>query len=312
MSMHTRAFGEMHFLIYGQDPLVPMKLEQTFAQARPADEIRFDSFENYDQAYDFAKENKNVGLVFMLENCGEMEINSVFKQLSKQSDNQDTCFGVLIHNGQESFKGLRAMKDNDHLIAYYDVNDLLDLDKAPLLLQEIWDKYQESFEKQVIPTALAQTYRSMALLHLDEDNLQFRQRLCGLLSSEMNLSWKEGFLLKWHPILEILEKDESNVLLANTSLTELYQAIKPQPEMLEISKIANSEISIGVKVAAATTLIGKAAQDNQLDKYLTSVLSDVTPRSKALLRIMKRHQQRILEFSVSTSTSNSSRLLKVV
>ncbi len=312
MSMHTRAFGEMNILVYGQDPLVPMKLEQTFAQARPADEIRFDSFEDYDQAYDFAKDNKNIGLVFLLENCGEMDINSVFKQFSKLGDHQDTCFGVLIHNGQESFKGLRAMKDNDQFIAYYDVNDLLDADKAPFLLKEIWEKYQEAFEKHIIPNALAQTYRSMALLHMNEEELSFRQRLCTLLTGEMNVSWKEGFLLKWHPILEILEKDEGKVLSANKTLTDYYQMIRPQGGMQDITTVASAEIGIAQKVATATTLLAQIAQQKQLDTYLTETLATVSPRSKALLRTIKRHQQRIVEFSQTTSSQQAPRLLKVV
>lgn len=310
MSMHTRAFGEMHFLIYGKDALVPMKLEQTFALARPADEIKFDSFEDYDQAYDFAKENKNVGLVFLLENCGEMDLNSVFKQFSKLGDHQDCCFGVLLHNGQESFKGLRAMRDNENFIAYYDVNDLLDQDKAPFLLKEIWEKYQEAFEKQIIPSALAQTYRSMALLHVTEEELNFRSRLCTLLTGEMNVSWKEGFLLKWHPILEVLEKDEGNVLHANKALTDYYQAIKPKSDLKDITEIANAEIGVAQKVAAATTVL--ASQGADLENYLSTTLASVSPRSKALLRTMKRHQARILEFAQTTTQSQAPRLLKVV
>lgn len=310
MSMHTRAFGEMNILIYGQDAMTPMKLEQTFAQARPADEIRFDSFEDYDQAYDFAKENKNVGLVFLLENCGEMDLNSVFKQFSKLGDHQDTCFGVLIHNGDETFKGLRAMKDNDQLIAYYDVNDLLDADKAPFLLKEIWEKYQEAFEKQVIPSALAQTYRSMALMHVNEEELNFRQRLCTLLTGEMNVSWKEGFLLKWHPVLEVLEKDEGKVLSANKTLMSFYSAIKPDSSMVDVTSVANAEIGVAQKVAAATTILGKKGEG--LETYLNETLTNVSPRSKALLRTMKRHQARIVEFAQTTSTQQAPRLLKVV
>ncbi len=312
MSMHTRAFGEMHILIYGQDPLVPMKLEQTFAQARPADEIRFDSFEDYDQAYDFAKENKSVGLVFLLENCGEMDLNSVYKQFSKLGEQQDTCFGVLIHDGQESFKGLRAMKDNDHLIAYYDVNDLLDADKAPFLLKEIWEKYQEAFEKQVIPSALAQTYRSMALLHVNEEELSFRQRLCTLLTGEMNVSWKEGFLLKWHPVLEVLQKDEGNVLHANKTLTDYYAAIKPTAGMKDITAVANGEMGVAQKVATATSILGDVAQAQGLETFLQETLANVSPRSKALLRTMKRHQDRIVEFSQTSTKQQAPRLLKVV
>ena len=312
MSMHSRAFGEMHFLIFGQDPLVPMKLEQSFSQARPSDEIKFDSFESYDQAYDFAKDNKNIGLIFILENCGDLALNSVFNQLSSQTCNQEICFGVLVHNGQESFKGLRAMKDNDQLIAYQNVNDLIDPDRASFFLKEIWDKYQEAFEKKIIPPALAQTYRSMALLHVDEESLNFRQRLCSLLSSEMNLSWQEGFLLKWHPILEILEKDEGKVLTANNTLLSLYETIRPDSRAEDLFEISNSDENIGKKVAAATSILSKAAHQNQLEIFLKSLLSNVSPRSKALLRSMKRNEQKILEFSNSIHFSNTPRLLKVV
>lgn len=312
MSMHTRAFGEMHFLIYGQDPLVPMKLEQAFAQARPADEIRFDSFENYDQAYDFAKENKNVGLVFMLENCGEMSLTSVLTQLSKQTELQNVCFGILLHNGEESFKGLRAMKDNNQFIAYYDVNDLLDPDKTQFLLEEIWSKYQEALEKTVIPVALAQTYRSIALLHQGEEDINFTQRLCTLLSSEMNLTWQEGFALRWFPVLRILENDERSLLQANKQLMSFYEIIKPSIKFNSLLEIANSEIGVAQKVASATTLVSDSARSGQLEQFLSKELKEVSPRSKALLRILKRHQQRILEFSNYSSNQNSSRILKVV
>lgn len=312
MSMHTRAFGEMNFLIYGQEPLVPMKLEQTFAQARPSDEIRFDSFENYDQAYDFAKDNKNVGLIFMLENCGEMDINSVYKQFKAQSEFQQTCFGVLIHNGQETFKGLRAFKENDELIAYYDVNDLLDIDKAPFLLKEIWEKYQEAFEKQVIPTALAQTYRSMAMIHSTEEEIVFQQRLSTLLSGEMNVSWQEGFLLKWHPILKVLCKDENNLIKANQTLNQLYQHIQPTESHSTIEGVANSQQGIAAKIIIATNLLSKISSIEEMTSYLNSSLQNVTPRSKALLRIIKKHHQKIIEFHQSSNQEKRKPLLKVV
>lgn len=308
--MHTRAFGEMHFLIYGQDPLVPMKLEQTFAQARPSDEIQFDSFENYDQAYDFAKDNKNVGLVFMLENCGEMDLNSVFKQFSKQSENQDVCFGVLIHNGQESFKGLRAMKDNDQFIAYYDVNDLLDADKAPFLLKEIWEKYQDAYEKLIIPSVMAETYRNLALLHLSEEDLSFRQRCCNLLTGEMNVTWKEGFALKWFPTLEILAKNESDVLNANKALQEIYDSISSSHSSQNLTEIANSESSIATKITTAVLTLATEASKNNLDAFLNEQLKEVSPRSKAILRTLKKSQARIMEFQ--ESSSSTIRRLKVV
>lgn len=313
MSMHTRAFSEMHFLIYGEDPLLPMKLEQTLANSRPSDEINFDSFESYEQAYDFAKDNKNVGLIFLLENCGDKSINSVFEQLSKMTEKQDTCFAVLLHNGEESFKGLRALKDNEKLIGYYDVNEMLDENKTAFILKDIWQKYQECYEKTLIPSVLAQTYRSLAVLHAKEETINFSSRLTTLISGEMNISWKESFILKWYPTLQIIKEHEGAVLSSNVKLQALFDSIfSGELSDKTLDTIASSEHDVAKKITAAVERITSSFIKSSTESLLSEELKQVTPRSKALTRILKKHELRINELSSQCQSKHNLSLLKVV
>jgi hypothetical protein len=308
--MHTKAFGEMSILIYGQDPMVPMKLEQSFAKVRPSDEVNIDSFEDYNQCYDFAKEKKNIGLVFLLENCGDLTLNSVFDQFVRTQEESLVTFGIIVHNGTETFKGLRALKSHDKFISYYSVEELLDETKAHYIMQEIWQKYQEEYEKILISAPLAQTYRSMALHFTSPEEIHFKDRVCTMLTSQMNVSWLENMVLKWYPVLSTLEKHEPHLLTTNENLYSLYKSMKTDQTHTCIETIANHEMPITHKITNATDLLYTKAHSKELHEYLKTTMEKVSPRSKAMLRILKKSQDQVISFA--TNIENKKSMLKVV
>jgi|GEM_PF-3111736 len=312
MDNHSRSLGGMNILIYGKDPLMPMKLEQALATAKPADEVLIDSFENYDQAYNFCKDNKNVGLVFLFENCGEMDVNSVFTQFQKLNEYQDTCFAVLLHNGMETIKGLRASKDNDSIIGYYNVNDLLDLNKTSFFMQEIWEKYQTTFEKILIPSILASTYKTIAQKHLPTEILNFGERLSVLLSGEMNVTWKESLMLKWSPVLKVLKENDQDLIKGNKQLFGLYQIVESNQNSSDLKQIAESELEIAKKISTTVQCLISSMKENKLEMVLQNAIKEVTPRSKALLRILKRRELNILEMAKASDVTTKVAQLKVV
>jgi len=312
MAIHTRAFGDMRILIYGNDPLVPMKLEQTFAKVSPANELKFDSFENYEQAYDFAKDMKNVGLVFILENCGEVDLSSLLKQFTKLNEDHESCFGVLVHGGEESFKGLRTLRSNPDFLDYVTVEDLLDVDKCSIQLQDIWTKYQDAFESKVIPAPLGNTYQAMAHHHASEESINLAQRLSQLLGNEMNITWKESLILRWAPVIDVLSANESDVLAANKPLAMLYNQLKVQADLRSLSEIASSEIGIAQKVALSASILTQAASSKSLEALLLTTLREVGPRSKPLLRTIKKHQSAIIEISAQVLSGQGLKKSKAV
>ncbi len=107
MGLHDRAWTGLDLIAFGAKPLVPMQIEQAFASASPSNEIRFDSFEHYEDALNFCKTKKSVGFIFLLEDCGKLPFIDVFTQLSKAYESRGwPCYGVLLHNGVETIEGI--------------------------------------------------------------------------------------------------------------------------------------------------------------------------------------------------------------
>jgi len=146
LGLNEKAWAGINIVVYGKTPLLPMQLEQAIAQASPANEVRIDSFEDYDQAYDFCKAQKNIGFIFVLENSGEVLAADVFRQLGVHYESKGwPCFGVLLHEKEKTMMGYLSLQKNKNLIAYHPVQDLLDGDKTFNTISEVWKSFVSKF-----------------------------------------------------------------------------------------------------------------------------------------------------------------------
>src|SRR5688500_10249290 len=142
MGTHKRSWSGMNLVVFGSSPTIPMKIEQVLSQVSPTNEVRVESFENYEEALDYCKKQKSVGLIFILENCGPFLPKDVFEQLARPYRSRGLpAYGVLIHEKGESIFGLRTLRNNEDFLEYLPLNSLIDSKIATETMEKIWQNY---------------------------------------------------------------------------------------------------------------------------------------------------------------------------
>lgn len=296
MGIHEKAWAGLNILVYGKTPMLPMQLEQAIASASPENEIRVDSFEEYDTALDFAKDSQSVGFIFILENCSELPVADVFKQLSKPYESKGwPCFGILLYEKTESIKGLRTMQECDNIIGYHSVESILNRAKTANTLNSIWEKFNASFQEKIIPIPLQQTLLSIAEAQINQVSMHFRDRVTTLLSSNLNISWVETVSMRWNPIINAIKSTkQGNAIDPHVTLVQICLLSDPLPETEDFLGIANAKASLCSKVVTLTNLLDKKRSEGLLHAFLQQLGTISKPGAPALVRHTVNYRDRIL------------------
>lgn len=278
-----------------------MKMEQSIAKANPANEVRIDSFEDFDQAYDFCKAQKNVGLIMVLENSGDALAADAFKQLGTHYESKGwPCFGVLFHESQKSMMGHLSLQKNKNLLNYYSVEDIIDPHKTFGTLSEIWQSFVVAFETSLIPEKLQETLLSLSQQELSADEYGFRNRLAVLLAQNLNISWMEAIALKWEPVVSVLKESGSKALVPNAALVQIAGLAARDETAGDLLEAVRSKSSLCSRISTVTGFLEKARAENKLVDVLDRVATEARPGAPALLRQIALSKDRILAIAYST------------
>lgn len=299
MGRHDRAWTGMSIAIVGSSPTLPMRIEQAFAESSPGNELIVSSFERYEDAYDFVKERRDVGLLVLLDNTGELPPLQVFRELAKPFETRGfRAFSLFVHEGQERFDILRGMRDDRRILDYIPATTMLDPTKAPATIDDLWTKFSAAFEESVIPLPLQESLRSIATRHVDANSLSVYDRTVNVLSAELNLSWMDLFAVRWAPTVESVVQNGSGALDPHPQIVALT-APATVPENLKgrpIEEIARDKSPLPVRLSClARQLSGLAPAE--LSGELNRLAGTVKPGAPALLRHLVRLRDRIAEFS---------------
>ena len=298
MGINEKAWAGINIVIYGKTPLLPMKMEQAIAMASPANEVRIDSFEDYDQAYDFCKSQKSVGLILILENSGEGLAADTFKQLGIHYESKGwPCFGTLFHENGKSMLGHLSLQKNKNLLNYYSVEDILDPRRTFSTITEIWNSFVAAFENSIVPTKLQETLISLTEPVLAGESLHFQNRTSVLLSHDLNISWMESIALKWHPVISALKKTNDKALVPNGVLVQIADLAKTEGNASDIVSVTNSKESLCSRISTVVQLLDQARMQNNLRETLEAITPAARPGSPALLRRIAYSKERILAIS---------------
>lgn len=300
MGLHERAWSGLNLMVYGQAPLVPMQIEQAIVRASPANEIRIDSFEEYGDAYDFTKDKRSVGFLFILEDCGKLPPGDVFQQLSRAYENKGwPAFGVLIHGGKETVSGLRTVKNQPNLLSYLSIADLLQPASTSDSLERIWTQFVTAFEETLIPDALQKTLLSIAHSSLPAESVRFMNRVSTLLSAGLNITWIESVALKWAPVVEELRARAPDAVSPHVSLIQVCEQAKIDPvyASADISSVVTSKMSLCSRVVATVKKLEEHRVNGDLSEVLQKLGTQSRPGAPALLRRIVANRDQI--FSIS-------------
>ena len=292
MGLHERAWSGLNILIYGSTPMLPMQIEQSLASVTPNNEVKFDSFEDYSDAFDFSKDK-----ILILENCGKLPVADVFSQLAKPYESKGwPCFGVLIHDGTETFNGLRTVKKDSRFLNYVSKEVLLDSKSASEFLMNLWNQFSASFEEKIIPQALQETLISLAKEKMTEESIHFLDRVSTLVSSNLNISWIESVALKWAPIVSSVQEKHSNAISPHMTLQQIcgMANFSGPDSILEVIKAKNSLCSRIMKVSL---LLNEMREKNKLADELQSLGTHNKPGAPAILRHVVNARDKILKIA---------------
>jgi hypothetical protein len=307
VGLHDRAWSGLGLMVYGATPLVPMKLEQAIAAATPANEVRVESFEKYEDAFEHSKSAKNVGFIFLQEDCGGVSALDVFTQLSRPYEaNGYPCFGVLIYKSQESFVGYRTLQRCPNLIGYYSLESLLESTALPGLLDDIWSKYIAAFEAHVLPTALQETFIALATEEMPQGSLVFQDRTSLLLSSTLNVSWVENVALRWHPVIKALKVTSPKILAQNATITQIAGLADYTGKADDLADIVTSKASLCARISAVTALLDRSRLDGTLSTRIQDLATRSKPGAPAMLRHIVAAKAKIIQIALDSSSQDAS------
>lgn len=298
MGVHSRAWGGVGHLIFSGEDLTPMKIEQSLAQASPANEIAFDSFEHYGDALEHCKERNDAGFFVIDETHSSLPVKDVFQNLSSAFEKASgfTAYGAIFHRGRESVEGYRLMVDEPRLLEYVSLDDLLDPRSAHDFLNNVWQKYVDRFEQHLVPDPLQKTYSKMAEVNgFGKEDQQFTARLTNLLANDLNLSWLDMQALRWVHMTRALNKGESKVMDANPRLANVCQLAEfPAADLSDPVATIKQDLTLPKRLAATVDLLNQARHGHQLEQTIDTVAKKAKPGQPILLRLLKRKKHQIL------------------
>jgi len=301
MGLHENAWSGIDILVFGATPTLPMRLELALGKVSPANEVRVTSFEKYEDAYDYCKDKSSVGLIFILENCGNSPFSGVFSQLSGHYEARGwPCFGVLLHEGEESFSGLRFVKRESRIIDYISTDSILAPDRCFESLTSIWTRFITSFESHLIPIPLQESILSVASEAGAAESNAFLRRVSMALSANLNISWVESIALAWAPMIRAVNRHTPSVLAPHVTLKEICLLAGPAEQIItDLDRLMEHSGSLCSRIFSMASYLERLRNEGRLENGLLELSSKMKPGAPALLKAVVRQQSAILEIQRS-------------
>jgi hypothetical protein len=300
MELHDRAWQGFKILILAKTPMLAMKLEQSIASALPAMEVQLYSYETYDQAYQFCKEQQDVGFFFIAEDAVDAPFSSVFRELAKQYKTANLpAFGVILHEGEEKAFALKQVGKIEGLLDYLPTSALLERTQTTMAIRGIWEQLINAYENSIFSKNLQNSILSAAEDEIGLDSVHFILRVSANLSSELNLTWVESVASRWGNILAIVDKKYPAILKPHEHLQYLHSNFNKGlvSGQNDLTSLLAASVSPAEKVFALTQWLQELRQNNKLEEGLNSLASLAKPGAPKLIRHIAKNQGRIIEFA---------------
>ena len=300
MKLHSKAWDDINILVFGDIPGLPMRIEQLIVGRVPSLDTQIESFEKYDDAYNFCKENKNTGLIFMIDN-GELLIYDIIKQLSTHFESiMPICPCVLLTDDHPSFSAMRAMKECENIIDIQKYKDFENTATLDVVLVEIWNKYVNVMSNKIWGgESLQDLVINEAMIALGLDNYGFCRKVLTMLSSGVNLSWFEKIKSDWSLFLKKCPNINS-FTIANPAIKALINE-NFSLSLNSIDSFMKSDKKLSVKIEFAIEFLLEAKRNNNLVSTLQEIGISTKLSSPTLLRIIKQNQAFILNLARETT-----------
>jgi len=299
VSRGTNSWSPMGFVIFGTEPLLPAKLEQHIVNALPNQELNIDSFEDYEDALDFCKENANVGVIIIHENSEPHKIEEVFSQLARPYKASGwPVIGCIVRNSNtlESITALKAMRTHPEIREYCSESDLENPHIAQVIFDKLWSEYVRLVEQDLIPTALQDSLAAVVATQQKVADKVFYDRISEILSQPLNLSWRDRFRLRWHYLIREVDRISPAVLTPHQALHKLVLLSSSSADLSKLSllEITTAKAPLIDRVEAVCDKLVAAGGAENLDALLKEARTESKPGRPGLLRHLADQSNAIL------------------
>lgn len=304
MDLHERAWEGFKILIFCQDSLA-LQMRSTIAECTPISKEQIFTFEKYDDAYSFCKEHKDIGLLIVHENSGELPFIDVFRELSKLSDEEGfPTFGIVCYDELENTTNQKITSKISHLLDYIPVSYFTDHASAGPTIENIWEQICSAFEEYVLPQKLQESLSSCAEETLGADGIHFSLRLTNNFLSALDVSWFENVAIKWAPILNEVNKNTPAVIRPHKTLLRLVDICSTDIDINENNFLSflNESHSNCQKVFALVYFLNDQRKAGKLEETLNLFATNTNSVQSILIAHVLRNKERILAFESEAQT----------
>lgn len=311
MELHSKIIGNHRILIYGEQPMAPMKIEVSLSNSYPHLDEQIFSFENYDQAYDLCKDRKDVGLIFLFDCLENKPHINVHDNLTRNFEGDGLpAVTVLITQGDTiSLSAARLLAERKEVIGPYSLDQLTDINSAPLIFDEILNHYAQKVREFLLPLDIEDTIKSMAKAFLSEESLIFQERAIRLVSSKLNLSILENEFLPLFPSLLICHNKMPELISHRIWVQSFIDAAKSDRSFKDLNEINNTSETLLKKITSISTLLDGLRLKGELESHLNELKITAPPHKRALLKGILSSKDNIIK--IGQEVGQQSRTLRI-
>jgi hypothetical protein len=287
-----------------------MKIEQTIAAAFPAMEVQLNSFEEYEEAFQFCKDERDVGFFLISESVSTAPFLSVFRELADLHQGSLTpAFGAIFHENEPQAYSAKLVGKNDTLVDYIPVTDLLDPKKVSFTINSLWASLVEAYQKTVFSKDLQASILSVAESEIGVDAVHFLTRVAANLTSDLNVTWTESIAANWGSILALVSARQPALLKPHERLLAIIDSCGIESSMDETNLVSmlGSKESLIRKTVALAGFLEKSRSEGKLVDSLRSLASRGKPGAPKLIRHVAKNSERILEMASDAQSLHQER-----
>jgi len=316
MSVGTQSWQDISFLVYADEPLLSIKIEQQIVAVNPNIEAQIDAFEVYEEALDYCKQKANVGVIFIHENCGQLDLINTYEQLSrvyKASGWPVIATVIRKANALESIQALKLMRKHPEVLFYVSEGDFENPEFIRSHFEDLWNSYTQLISENLIPSTLKDTFISAIQNRVSECEHVFYDRLSTVLTAPLNLTWKEGFQVRWHNLIHHTYNLKPELLKPHSALTKLVldPNIDLNSQNQSILQITTNKKGLSTRTIELSKKVVNAANSQQLDQVLIEAKTENRPGRPGLLRTLANRAEQVKDIYLDTYISETAELRKV-
>ncbi len=301
MNTGSRSWQGITILVFGRIPTLPSTLEIQISDALPANEARIQSFESYEQALEFCKDEKNVGFFLLLDDNTTPGVAEVFRNLANPYGLSGwPAFGAVLYDQKKSIDGVEQLLADRRLFSYLPIQDFSTSTKCAQTMAMLGEKFISETGNTLFSERFRESVLSCANSTLPSGSLSFYDRSLTILASNLNLSWREMLCLRWTPSIAATTEHYPSVLKPHEDMMALFSDVpssvpmKTEP-LVELCK--DKQTPLHLRLYQVLQHLDQMRLSGKLHSAIENLAQNAKPGAPAILKAIRQNRSLLLHIS---------------